>query len=597
MAEHPVEIVIKVRSEGKQEFDDLGRRIQYMRLPVEQAQQELALRKHQETIYARLEQNEAARHGMTRREWMRTGSEASYYLTMIAGKSGEAGKGLAQMTGIATQLGETALFGGAVGVAIGVIGLGISAVVGKVQEMEAESRKAAESWTQIRQEIEALAPLKGVDKLAQDLGVTREAVEQYVRSGTGASALTLAYADASGELAKKKNELAQSEKYLVDLLASEPSAIDADQYVTWSSNVEQTRARIAALSSEIGQLNTTLSSSGAAISGNATRFDELKRAVDAYPASVAQARAENDAYRKSLADLNSAQQKNIAEFAKERSKIEDSALKQREQSEADFAKRLNQMARQESRQDAETYRSYAKSIASIQDSITKTVQDANRNRERSFMDMLRRIQDADTQYGLRMQDASTERERDRIDLERVINQAGLQRDASERSRDLSEQVTEQLSAAEERRRELDEEFGYRQQLREEDRQYTLAQMQEESAERRNAIATQRAEQLTAVAEREEKASTEHNLSLMRIAAEHRAKVASFTDTRTAAQKFSEDIAALAGTAYDPWIAKIQEMKREWEDFERKAKGWTPSGGNPWVRVTGGGDQLADEAWR
>lgn len=597
MAEHPVEIVIKVRSEGKQEFDDLGRRIQYMRVPAEQAQQELALQKHQKAIYARLEQNEAAQHGLTRREWRRTGSEAAYYLTMIADKSGEAGRGLSQMTGIVTHLGTTAMFGGALGVAIGAIGLGISAVVGKMQEMEAASRKAAEPWTQIRQEIEALAALKGMDKLAQDLGVAREAVEQYVRSGTSASALTLAYADASGELAKKKTALAESEKYLIDLLASEPGVIDADQYVTWQINVARTQESIAALSTEIGQLSSTLAASGSAISANATRFNELKSAVDGYPASVARARAENDAYLKSLADLNAAQQKNIAGFAKERSKIEDSALKQREQSEVDFAKRLNQMARRDSRQDAETYRSYAKSIISIQDSITKAVQDANRTRERSFMDMLRRIQDADTQYGLRMQDAATERERDRIDLERVINQAGLQRDASERSRDLSEQVTEQLSAAEERRRVLDDEFNYRQQLRDEDRQSEFAQMQEEAAERRNAITTQRAEQLAAVVEREQAASNEHNLSLMRIAAEHRTKVAAFSDTRTAAQKFSEDIAALAGTAYDPWIAKIQEMKREWEEFENKTREWTPSGGNPWVRKTGGGDQLYDEAWR
>jgi hypothetical protein len=122
-------------------------------------------------------------------------------------------------------------------------------------------------------------------------------------------------------------------------------------------------------------------------------------------------------------------------------------------------------------------------------------------------------------------------------------------------------------------------------------------MQEESADRRNAIIEQRAEQLAGVQERETEAASEHARNLMRIRAEHQTRLSAITDLRTPTEKAAADIAALADTAYAPWLAKIQELKREWEDFSHKSSGWTPAQGNPWVRVTGGGDELYNEAWR
>lgn len=109
--------------------------------------------------------------GMNRREWMRTGSEAAFYARTALGSLGAVDKGLTQSIGLATQLGESFMFGGIVGVTMAAASTAIGFIIGEMQKAEQAAKKALESYEKFAK------TLSDLDKLSSPLAQTMR--EQY----------------------------------------------------------------------------------------------------------------------------------------------------------------------------------------------------------------------------------------------------------------------------------------------------------------------------------------------------------------------------------------------------------------------------------
>ncbi len=117
--------------------------------------------------------------GQTRREWMRTGSEASYYLTLVAGKTGQVGGQISQLTGLVTQLGESFMFGGIIGIAIAGVGLFISAIANEMKRAQEEIKAVLKPIDDLKAALDNLEkPSGAVARALYDVaGISKEVAE------------------------------------------------------------------------------------------------------------------------------------------------------------------------------------------------------------------------------------------------------------------------------------------------------------------------------------------------------------------------------------------------------------------------------------
>jgi hypothetical protein len=152
--------------------------------------------------------------GMSRREWMRTGHEAAFYMTMIAGKTGEVGKSISAVTGVATQLGESLMYGGAIGISIGLIGTAVSLVASKIQE----ARRDADDFTS------ALVAMGRGDATTGALVRLAGVTEQQAKAALEAAKNNAVFRDSLIELSKAAADAADPLKQVAvytDLEAAE----------------------------------------------------------------------------------------------------------------------------------------------------------------------------------------------------------------------------------------------------------------------------------------------------------------------------------------------------------------------------------------
>ncbi len=168
-------------------------------------------------------QAQVAAIGMTRREWMRTGSEASYYLTLAASKTSALGGQVAQVTGLVTQLGESFMYSTGIGMGIAVIGLAVSAAANVITRAQEEIRagikatlKPVEDLKTALNELEkpsggvarALYEVAGVSKVVAELlaaaaekgGMWRDRLHEIESASRKAAQAELDYAEARRNL-------------------------------------------------------------------------------------------------------------------------------------------------------------------------------------------------------------------------------------------------------------------------------------------------------------------------------------------------------------------------------------------------------------
>jgi hypothetical protein len=117
--------------------------------------------------------------GMNRREWMRTGSEAAYYARTAVASLGEVNKSLGEGIGLATQLGESFMFGGVVGVTVAAVATGLGYLIGQWQLANAEQNKAAEASDKLKKSLAELSePESNLGKSVKEtLGTTSKQSE------------------------------------------------------------------------------------------------------------------------------------------------------------------------------------------------------------------------------------------------------------------------------------------------------------------------------------------------------------------------------------------------------------------------------------
>lgn len=112
--------------------------------------------------------------GMSRREWMRTGSEAAFYARTAVASLGQVDEGLGKAIGLATQLGESFMYGNVIGVGIAAASTLIGIVAGQMQEAKAQAAESIKAQENLKKSLFELSEPE--NKLAKDikdnLGVT-----------------------------------------------------------------------------------------------------------------------------------------------------------------------------------------------------------------------------------------------------------------------------------------------------------------------------------------------------------------------------------------------------------------------------------------
>ncbi len=117
---------------------------------------------------------------MTRREWMRTGNEATFYMSMIAGKAGGLSRELSQVAQIGTQIGESFMFGSGIGIGVALAGTAVSLLAAKIQEEQAAVKAAMEPHDKLAASLAELQkPTSGLARdISEATGASKAFAEQ-----------------------------------------------------------------------------------------------------------------------------------------------------------------------------------------------------------------------------------------------------------------------------------------------------------------------------------------------------------------------------------------------------------------------------------
>ncbi len=192
-------------------------------------------------------QAQVAAIGMTRREWMRTGSEASYYLTLAASKTGALGGQVAQVTGLVTQLGESFMYSTGIGMGIAVIGLAVSAAANIIIRAQEEIRAS------IKDTLKPVEDLKtALDELEKPSGGIARALYEVAGISKDIAGLM--------QLAAEKGGLWRDRLYEIESASRKAAQAELDyaeawRNLQWGTAIAITRGGMAATQAETDAQN------------------------------------------------------------------------------------------------------------------------------------------------------------------------------------------------------------------------------------------------------------------------------------------------------------------------------------------------------
>jgi hypothetical protein len=480
--------------------------------------------RHTQNAKAGIEENTNAL-GMNRREWMRTGSEATFYLTSIAGKSGDAGKALSQVTGMVTQLGESFMFGGGVGVAIAATGIAVSTLANAL-DMATPQTKAYH---------DSIASLEKADDAAKGLARLSGATQEQAQTALDAAKGNKGYAQTLIDLEKaaqqaNKNGLERAGDSLGMLV--QMTGLVASTAAPFLSTLKDTgdlsKANAAyydAMAQSMTGLTKAQREQLAAAVSEGERIKETSRLYEIHKNAIIGAAEENKRYAETVGQIESAHTKAMAGFGRDVTEAQRKAGMDRERIEQDTVARISDInrqlstrivdiqqnlvqqigdiERQHTQKLSDDYYQYAKSIEALNRDIAKSAQDTARQSAQIEKDYAKGVAqykkelqksladiDADQQEQLTELAEQTAHDKDQVDRQywgreaelkkQIIDadaaqeRAKILRDAEkrrqeaqqralERQQELDEQRAEQLAALEERKREAAEEQEYRRQ--------------------------------------------------------------------------------------------------------------------------------------
>lgn len=512
--------------------------------------------------------------GMSRREWMRTGSEASFYLQMIAGKSGEAGKSLGQMAGVVTQLGESAMFGGAMGVGIAAFAVGISALAAKKPEIEALDNALA-----------SLGQPKATTGLTQLLGVTekqaaqmleaakesesyRKTLAALVHETEAAHSPTIKYVDAFGQLVEWWKS------------GTTWGAVLTDQLRGMIGLLPAFREKLTGGGGQGG--SSFLGVDPDALAREAEAMKERTRQLEIYRTNIPAAAKEMGAYRDSLDKLSAAHKKATDGFAENWTKAESDASAKRIKLEVDTAEKIesiNENLRERLRDMAEAQQEelekFAEQRAKLASDSTEQITKAEKNATAALTENWRKMRaDIDTldrETGKGISKAHTEREKAVIAQEAELKRKAIRDEAARQREQIATQRAERQAeiavqraerSAELVKQEADAARKYqRDQARaekdaEKQREATRKQAQEQST----AIEKTLKDSLAAITKQRAEEAVTYQQAQTDAKKAHQQRIKDLTDTRTEQQKINAAIAELYQTHYPALIAMAREYR-------------------------------------
>ena len=163
---------------------------------------------------------------------------------------------------------------------------------GKIREEQAKAAEAAEKareaivapFEEAKKQIEQLTKVSGLDATAKSLGVSRQALEDFIRSGEAGANTVRALNSASSELAQKQAELVKEQAKL-DQLNNEATGYLRDNergilgmkaaYNMLLPLIEDQSAKVNALKDDIAGLTSVQQSYNDTAQTTVTRFDEV----------------------------------------------------------------------------------------------------------------------------------------------------------------------------------------------------------------------------------------------------------------------------------------------------------------------------------
>ena len=381
--------------------------------------------------------------GMTRREWMRTGSEASFYLTSIASKSGEAGKALGEATGMVTQLGESFMFGGGVGVAIAGIGIGVSLLSKALFEVSPEIKELDDQLKSIAEKD------KTAQTLAQISGATTEQAKQ-----------ALIAAGASKQFADELLRLEQA-----------ATKTKGQQFLEWAMPLVDQFNQLNPVVRLGTQLGKEWSSSAEgmtdaqndlrdALENSAPKVLEHNRQLEFYKSNLKGASSEVTSYKEKLNDLSTAHQKAIRGFAEDEAKVAQT-----------YGKAIRDAVGRANETIEKAHQDSAERIIEINSSMLERIGDLQgdhlENETDRYRDYARSIQDLNEDIAKDAREQARELQNLNADyLEKEMGAKSwsevqqIRREQARRRDELGTKQREQNDELDKRKRRLDEDYRY-----------------------------------------------------------------------------------------------------------------------------------------
>ncbi len=242
-------------------------------------------------FYSGVEETNAA-VGRGRREWMRTGTEAAYYLTTMTAGTGALSKELANSVQGITRLGESFLYGGGIGIGIALISTGIGAIANEMHKAEQAATEAKDKivapFKELTLAIQEMSKENVVSSMAKALGVDEATMKQWIQTTVEGKDAAFGYAKSRELITQKTIDLKAAEKELAGDSAKlrEAQQMQSADESGWAAAVERSKQKVSDLKTEIGILTTAENESTKAIQTNVPALAENTRLSDLWKKSI-----------------------------------------------------------------------------------------------------------------------------------------------------------------------------------------------------------------------------------------------------------------------------------------------------------------------
>lgn len=391
--------------------------------------------------------------------------------------------------------------------AVTVVGTSIAFLFNQIQndakQAAEEVAKLREPFIETRKEIESLTQLKGLDAMAKDLGVSTEALRQYIQQNKQISDNAYILSRAQEELAVKSNQLSDIEKQLanderqLNELMNQGTANERARgfgSIALKQHMAALQQQARDLRTEISILNTAEAESTTGIQTFA-KTQQNQTLITEFERQRWQAvRDASTQIAKIEGDLASQRASIWANAASSISSIQSGLTRTLSGYDRDYARQMEQFSKDEVKiaQDAakaisDAYRDAAQQAAEVERDRAASLAQVDREQGTS----LRRV---DEDLWMSLRNARSARERRTLRLQAALQKKRIVEDAAMRKQDIDQQAAERQQQIVQRRNEriaeINTERAERMQQLRERRQEAAKELAQRKQDARDAAAEQ-----------------------------------------------------------------------------------------------------------